>query len=82
MDLAPCAGFPVVLSAISLLVSLVVTSGLFAMLFRFLPDVRLLWKDVVTGAVVTAVLFMIGQQAIGFYLGQGTITTSWAPPAR
>ena len=70
-------GFPVVLGAISLMVSLVVTSGLFAMLFRFLPDVRLRWKDVVTGAVVTAVLFMIGQQAIGFYLGQSTITTSY-----
>src|SRR5688572_5503948 len=39
-------GFPAVLSVLSLLVSLVVTSGLFAMLFRFLPDVRLLWKDV------------------------------------
>jgi len=70
-------GFPAVLSAISLLVSLVVTSGLFAMLFRFLPDVRLYWKDVVTGAVVTAVLFLIGQQAIGLYLGQSSWTTSY-----
>lgn len=70
-------GFPNTLKAISLTVSLVVTSGLFAMLFRFLPDVRLLWKDVATGAVVTAVLFMIGQQAIGVYLGQGTMTTSY-----
>ena len=64
-------------SVFSLLVSLVVTSGLFAMLFRFLPDVRLRWKDVTMGAVVTAVLFMIGQQAIGLYLGQSTITTSY-----
>jgi membrane protein len=70
-------GFPVTLKAISLVVSLIVTSGLFAMLFRFLPDVRLLWKDVATGAVVTAVLFMIGQQAIGLYLGQSTMTTSY-----
>src|SRR5687768_860960 len=70
-------GFPAVLSVLSVLVSLVVTSGLFAMLFRFLPDVRLYWKDVATGAVVTAVLFMIGQQAIGLYLGQGAITTSY-----
>ena len=70
-------GFPATLKAISLIVSLIVTSGLFAMLFRFLPDVRLLWKDVATGAVVTAVLFMIGQQAIGLYLGQSTMTTSY-----
>ena len=70
-------GFPKVLSAISMLVSLVVTSGLFAMLFRFLPDVRLLWKDVATGAVVTAVLFMIGQQMIGLYLGQSTMASTY-----
>ena len=70
-------GFPAVLTIVDLLVSLVVTSGLFAMLFRVLPDVRLHWKDVATGAVVTAVLFMVGQQAIGFYLGQGAITTSY-----
>ncbi len=70
-------GFPNTLKAISLIVSLVVTSGLFAMLFRFLPDVRLYWKDVATGAVVTAVLFMIGQQAIGLYLGQSTMTSTY-----
>jgi membrane protein len=70
-------GFPATLKAISFFVSLVVTSGLFAILFRFLPDVKLLWEDVATGAVVTAVLFMIGQQAIGFYLGQSTMTSSY-----
>ena len=75
-------GFPAVLSAISLLVSLVVTSGLFAMLFRFLPDVRLLWKDVATGAVVTAVLFMIGQQAIGFISDRAPSRPVTAPPGR
>ena len=54
-----------------------VTTGLFAMLFRFLPDVRLRWRDVTTGAVVTAVLFTIGQQVIGLYLGQSTIASSY-----
>lgn len=70
-------GFPAVLTAISMLVSLVVTSGLFAMLFRFLPDVRLFWKDVMTGAFVTAVLFMIGQQMIGLYLGQSSMASTY-----
>ena len=60
-----------------MLVSLVVTSGLFALLFRFLPDVRLRWKDVTTGAVVTAVLFTIGQQLIGLYLGQSSIASTY-----
>ena len=73
--LAP--GFPAAWSAVSMLVSLLVTSGLFALLFRFLPDVRLRWKDVTTGAVVTAVLFTIGQQVIGLYLGQSGIASTY-----
>ena len=62
---------------VNTLVSVVVTTGLFALLFRFLPDVRLRWRDVTTGAAVTAVLFTIGQQVIGLYLGQGTIASSY-----
>ncbi|MFA5910600.1 MAG: YihY/virulence factor BrkB family protein [Vicinamibacterales bacterium] len=68
---------PVVWSTISMLVSLVVTTGLFALLFRFLPDVKLRWRDVTTGALVTAVLFTIGQQVIGLYLGQGSMASSF-----
>src|SRR5687767_9157823 len=62
---------------VNLLVSLIVTTGLFAMLFRFLPDVRLHWRDVTTGAAVTAVLFAIGLQVIGFYLGQSAAASSY-----
>lgn len=62
---------------VNLLISIVVTTGLFAMLFRFLPDVRLRWRDVVTGAAVTAVLFTIGQQVIGWYLGQSSVASSY-----
>jgi membrane protein len=64
-------------SLVNVLVSLLVTTGLFAMLFRVLPDVRLQWRDVTTGAAVTAVLFAIGQQVIGFYLGQSTVSSSY-----
>ena len=59
------------------LISIVVTTGLFALLFRILPDVRLRWRDVTMGAVVTAVLFTIGQQLIGLYLGQSSIASSY-----
>jgi membrane protein len=63
--------------AASTLVSLVVTTGLFALLFRSLPDVRLRWRDVTTGGAVTAVLFTAGQQVIGFYFGQSDIATAY-----
>jgi membrane protein len=62
---------------LNMLVSVLVTTGLFGMLFRFLPDVRLRWRDVATGAVVTAVLFTIGQQVIGWYLGQSTFVAGY-----
>jgi membrane protein len=74
-DLSPAA--PALWNAASTLVSLAVTTGLFALLFRFLPDVRLRWRDVTTGAAVTAVLFTIGQQVIGVYLGQSSIASSY-----
>jgi membrane protein len=64
-------------SIVNALVSMAVTTGLFALLFRFLPDVRLRWRDVTTGAVVTAVLFSIGQQVIGWYLGQSSVASSY-----
>ncbi|HYE89178.1 MAG TPA: YihY/virulence factor BrkB family protein [Vicinamibacterales bacterium] len=64
-------------SIVNAIVSMAVTTGLFAMLFRYLPDVRLRWRDVTTGAAVTAVLFSIGQQVIGWYLGQSTVASSY-----
>lgn len=73
--LAP--SLPLVWSGVSLLVSLMVTTALFALLYRVLPDVRLHWRDVTTGAFVTAVLFTIGQQLIGLYLGQGSVASSY-----
>ena len=68
---------PLLWSGVSMFVSLVVTTGLFALLFRFLPDVHLRWRDVMTGALATAVLFTIGQQLIGLYLGQSSMSSSY-----
>jgi membrane protein len=68
---------PLVWNAVNVLVSLVVTTALFALLYRFLPDVHLRWRDVTTGAFVTAVLFTIGQQLIGLYLGQSSVASSY-----
>jgi membrane protein len=68
---------PVVWSTVNVLVSLVVTTALFALLYRFLPDVHLRWRDVMTGAFVTAVLFTMGQQLIGLYLGQSSVASSY-----
>lgn len=41
---------------------------LFGMIFRYLPDVRLHWKDTIVGALVTSILFLIGKFGISFYI--------------
>jgi membrane protein len=58
-------------------VSLVVITLLFAMIFRFLPDARVAWRDVWLGAAITAVLFLIGKFAIGLYLGKASIGSTY-----
>jgi membrane protein len=57
-------------AALDLLSSLLVATLLFAMIFKILPDVRLQWRDMWLGAVFTAVLFVLGQSLIAFYLAQ------------
>ena len=68
---------PLVWASVNLLVSVAVATALFALLYRFLPDVRLRWRDVTMGAFVTAVLFTIGQQLIGLYVGQSSVASSY-----
>lgn len=51
-------------------ITLVVVAGLFAAIFKVLPDAKIAWRDVWVGAAVTALLFTIGKFALGFYLGR------------
>ena len=50
---------------------------LFATVFKVLPSVRLGWKDVGVGALITAVLFAVGKFAIGLYLGSSTVASTY-----
>jgi membrane protein len=50
---------------------------LFAMIFKFLPDVSIQWRDVWVGAVMTAILFGIGKWLLGFYLGSGAAGSAY-----
>lgn len=62
-------------------VNIVITIGIitlmFTVLFKFLPDVQVAWKDVVVGSFITAVLFTVGQIALGIYLGSGSVGTAF-----
>jgi membrane protein len=58
----------VVAAGADLAVSLLISTALFGLLYRVLPDVHLRWRDVWRGALVTAVLFVLGQYLISLYL--------------
>ena len=51
-------------------ISLLVVAGLFALLFKYVPDARVSWADVRIGGLVTALLFTIGKLALSLYLGR------------
>lgn len=63
--------------AANVLVSLFVITLLFAMVYKILPDVRLRWRDVWIGALVTAGFFSIGKQVIGLYLGTSSVASAY-----
>lgn len=60
--------YNVAFSSLELLLSILVASALFATIFKVLPDVKLSWRDVALGSLLTAVLFTIGRSLIALYL--------------
>jgi membrane protein len=68
-------------AVIAHLLDIVISFGsvtlLFAMIYKFLPDVEIHWKDVWIGAALTSVLFTIGKFLIGFYLGTSGVTSAY-----
>ena len=53
----------------------IITTFLFSMMFKVLPDAKIKWKDVVVGGLITAIFFTLGKLAIGYYLGSSNIIT-------
>jgi membrane protein len=59
------------------LLSLVIVTALFALLFSFVPDVKVRFSDVLPGAALTAVLFTVGKFLLGFYLARASVTSAY-----
>ncbi len=70
-------GGATLLQLLNMAVSFVVTTLLFGMIYRILPDVWIAWRDVIFGAAVTSLLFTIGKQLIGLYIGNSAIASSY-----
>jgi membrane protein len=72
--------FPIpefLLQIVNLIISVGVITVLFALIFKFLPDVRVAWRDVWMGAFVTSLLFSLGKTLIGLYLGNSAVGSTF-----
>jgi len=67
----------VLVNALNFIVSFVVIAGLFAMIFKYLPDVNIPFRDVWVGAAGTALLFTIGKFLLGLYLGRSATSSPY-----
>jgi membrane protein len=70
-------GFPSIIKALDFAVSFGLVAALFALMFEFLPERRIAWRDVWYGAVVAAFLFVVGQFLLGWYLGRAGVSSGY-----
>jgi membrane protein len=68
---------PEILEIFNFLISLVSTAGLFALMFRYIPDQTVPWRDVLAGSMATALLFTLGKTLIGLYLGKASVGSTY-----
>ena len=65
----------VIIELLDVIISFGFVTFLFGMIYKFLPDVEIQWKDVWVGAALTSILFTVGKFFIGFYLGTSGVTS-------
>ena len=62
---------------VNMLITLVIVSLIFAVIFKVLPDADIKWRDVAGGAIATALLFMLGKAAISFYISKSNVGSTY-----
>ncbi len=70
-------GAEVLAHGLDFVISFLLITVLFAMIYKYLPDVRIEWRDVWIGAALTSVLFTIGKVLIGLYLGRSGVSSTF-----
>jgi hypothetical protein len=71
------AGWEILAQVVNFVVSFALITVMFAVIYRFMPHVRLQWHDVWIGAAVTALLFTVGKQLIGMYIGKSDVASGF-----
>ena len=67
----------IALSVINTIVTLIITTVIFGAVFKVLPDAKIKWKDVLAGAITTAVLFMLAKFGISFYISKSNVGSTY-----
>ena len=67
----------VVFYIINIAITLAVVTVIFGVIFKVLPDAEIKWKDVLAGAIATALLFMLGKFAISFYISKSDVGSTY-----
>ena len=75
--LAWLPGQEAVLHMSDFVLSFIAVTVLFAMMFKLLPDARVAWRDVWTGAALTSLLFTLGKFLLGLYLGKADVGSAY-----
>ncbi|MDZ8053373.1 MAG: YihY/virulence factor BrkB family protein [Aulosira sp. ZfuVER01] len=70
-------GFDWIWQIVNFLLSFAITTVLFGLIFKVLPDVKITWSDVLIGASITSLLFSIGRFLLGQYLGNGSFGSTY-----
>ena len=71
----------IVLEIVNQVVSFAMITGLFAVVYKVLPRVKIAWRDVWVGAMATSLLFTIGKFLIGYYLGTSSVASGFGAAA-
>jgi membrane protein len=70
-----------IMHVVNSVVSFAVITGLFAAIYKIMPDVRIEWRDVILGGAVTSLLFTIGKLILGLYLGRASYASTYGAAA-
>jgi membrane protein len=70
-------GGEAIVHVISLVLSFLIATVMFAAIFRILPDLRIAWHDVWLGAIFTSILFVLGKWGLGLYIGKAAVGSAY-----
>ncbi len=76
-DFLPILSSAIPWGKLDFFISLGLMTFLFSLMFKYVPDVKIAWKDVFVGSVITALLFLFGKFLLGLYLSKGSLGSAY-----